>query len=107
MNLEHLYIEFRAGGYWIKGKRVALDLVVYQWQQGLSPETIRECYPVLSLKEVYGAISFYLDHQVEIDEYLRQAEIEEEVIRQRIRDRYPEAARRVDELRHTAKLRTR
>ncbi len=107
MNFEHQYIEYRDSGYWIKEKRVSLDSVVYQWRDGLSPETIRECYPVLSLKEIYGAISFYLDHQSEIDEYLQQAEVEEIEIRQRIRDLYPEAARRIDELRHTAKLRTR
>lgn len=106
MRLENHYIEYRDGGYWIKEKRVSLDSVVYRWREGLSPETICECYPVLSLKEVYGAISFYLDHQVELDEYLRQAEIEEDEIRRRIRDTYPDAARRVDELRHLVKLKT-
>lgn len=106
MKPESHYIEYRDGGYWIKAKRVSLDSLVYQWREGLSPETIRDCYPVLTLKEVYGAISFYLDHQAEIDDYLRQAEIEEAQIRERIRAAYPEAARRMDELRHTAKLRT-
>jgi uncharacterized protein (DUF433 family) len=106
MSEENTYIEFRDGGYWVRGMRVSLDSVVYQWREGLSPETIRDCFPVLSLKQVYGTITYYLEHQVEIDEYLKQAEAEEEHIRQQIRAAYPEAARRVDELSRTALLRT-
>jgi uncharacterized protein (DUF433 family) len=98
MILENQYIEYRDGGYWIKDKRVSLDSLVYQWREGLSPETIRESYPVLTLKEVYGAISFYLDHQAEIDEYLRQAAQEEEVMAENIRATYPDIHLRMDAL---------
>jgi uncharacterized protein (DUF433 family) len=104
MIIENQHIEYRDGGYRIKGKRVSLDSIIYRWREGLSPESICECYPVLSLREVYGALSFYLDHQAEIDEYLQQAESEEEEIRQRLRATYPEAARRTDELRQLIKL---
>lgn len=96
--MNHPYIEYRDGGYWIKDARVSLDSVVYQWREGLSPESIREAFPVLSLKQVYNAIAYYLEHQEAIDEYLKQAEAEEDEIRERIRAAYPEAARRVDEL---------
>ncbi len=93
------YIEFHHGGYWIAGTRVSLDSIVYCWREGLSAETIqKECFPVLSLKQVYGAILFYLEHQAEVDGYLRKAEEEEGVIREQLRVAYPDAARRVDEL---------
>lgn len=98
MKPESHYIEYRDGGYWIKAKRVSLDSLVYQWREGLSPETIRDCYPVLTLKEVYGAISFYLDHQAEIDEYLRQAAQEEEVMAEHLRATYPDIHLRMDAL---------
>jgi hypothetical protein len=52
----------------------------------------------LTLAEVFGAPAFYLDHKNEIDEYLKKAEKEEEVIREQLRAAYPEAARRADEL---------
>ena len=98
MSLENHYIEYRDNGYWIKAKRVSLDSVVHQWREGLSPESIRECYPVLSLREVYGAITFYLENQLEIDEYLRQAAQEEEVMAENIRATYPDIHLRMDAL---------
>lgn len=98
MSLENHYIEYRDSGYWIKGKRVSLDSVVYQWREGLSPESIRECYPVLSLREVYGAITFYLENQETIDAYLKQAEQEEEVVAESIRATYPDIHLRMDAL---------
>jgi uncharacterized protein (DUF433 family) len=52
--------------------RVMLDSVITAFQQGHSPETIRQQYPALSLEEVYGAITYDLAHHEEVDEYLRR-----------------------------------
>src|SRR5262245_60097458 len=49
---------------------VSLDSVVYAFQQGYSPETIREQYPALSLEEVYGTIACYLANREEVHQYL-------------------------------------
>ncbi|MCI0524261.1 MAG: DUF433 domain-containing protein [Acidobacteria bacterium] len=99
VKLDHPYVEYHHGGYWVAGARVSLDSIVYRWREGLSAETIqKDCFPVLTLSHVFGALAYYLDHQAEIDEYLVRAEAEEEVIRQQLREAYPEAARRVDEL---------
>ena len=50
------YVEFHDEGYWIRGTRISLDSIVYAFRDGLSPETIaRDCFPSLSLEEVYGA----------------------------------------------------
>ncbi|RMH84654.1 MAG: DUF433 domain-containing protein, partial [Calditrichaeota bacterium] len=74
-------------GYWIAGTRVSLDSVVYAFLEGLSPETIvAECFPVLSLEQVYGAIAYYLSHRDEIDAYLKQAEAEFDAFRQTINE---------------------
>ena len=76
------YVEEHDGGYWISGTRVSLDSVVISFQQGLSPETIaRECFPTLTLEEVYGAITYYLGHRVEIDSYLEKDDAEYEALR--------------------------
>ncbi len=98
MSLENHYIEYRDNGYWIKAKRVSLDSVVHQWREGLSPESIRECYPVLSLREVYGAITFYLENQETIDVYLKQAEQEEKAVAENLRATYPDIHLRMDAL---------
>ncbi|MFN0108277.1 MAG: DUF433 domain-containing protein [Blastocatellia bacterium] len=75
------YINNIDGAYRITDSRVSLDSVVYAWRDGASPETIREMFPVLTLEEVYGAVAFYLANQEEVDEYLRQNEIEFEEAR--------------------------
>jgi uncharacterized protein (DUF433 family) len=71
------------GAYRITDSRVSLDSVVYAWRDGLSPESIRENFPVLSLEEVYGAITYYLANQEEIDKYLSLNEAEYETARQK------------------------
>ena len=54
--------------------RVMLDSVVAGWQQGHSAETIQQQFPALSLADVYGAITYYLRHRTDVDQYLdRQA----------------------------------
>ena len=64
------YIEDREANYFVCGSRVSLDSIVYGFLNGESPETIRDKFPTLSLEQVYGAIAYYLAHQVEIDRYL-------------------------------------
>jgi uncharacterized protein (DUF433 family) len=92
-------VEQRDGGYWVAGTRVSLDSIVYSFLTGLSPETIvSECFPVLTLEQVYGAIAYYLGHRAEIDAYLKADAEEFEAFREEIRARYPRAARRIDEL---------
>jgi len=59
--------------------RVMLDSVIAAFQQGQSAETIQQQYPSLTLEEVYGAITYYLGHQDEVDAYLqRQSDVWEQ-----------------------------
>jgi Protein of unknown function (DUF433) len=53
-----------------------LDLVVYSFNEGQSPEAIQEDFPSLKRPHIYRAIAFYLDHQSEIDKYLEEPESE-------------------------------
>lgn len=71
--------------YQIGTTRVSLDSVIYSWLQGDSPETIADNFSALTLEQVYGAITLYLAHQSEIDEYLRQGETQSEQLRQQSR----------------------
>ena len=72
------YVEKHDQVWRIKGTRVALDSIIYQFQQGRSPEAIQDAFPALSLSQVYGAIAFYVDHRAELDEYLAHNEDAEE-----------------------------
>ena len=92
--MENEYVEYRDEGYWIRGTRVSLDSVVLAFLEGLSPETIcAECFPTLSLGQVYGAIAYYLAHREQIDGYLQRSDSEFEALRQRTRSADPEFAR--------------
>ena len=77
------YVSKTNSAYRLTGTRVSLDSIVYAWHNGLSPESIVDDFPVLTLEQVHGALAFYLAHQDEIDEYLRLSEAEYEVLRQK------------------------
>ena len=88
--MENSYVEKRDEGYWVAGTRVSLDSVVLAFLDGLSPETIvAECFPVLTLEQVYGAITYYLAHRADIDRYLQQADAEFDALRHRTRQADP------------------
>jgi uncharacterized protein (DUF433 family) len=68
------YIEERDGGYYLRGTRVPLDSIVYEFRNGVSAESIRQAFPTFTLEQVYGAIAFYLGHQAQVDTSIRDAE---------------------------------
>jgi uncharacterized protein (DUF433 family) len=80
--MDNRYVEKRDEGFWIAGKRISLDSIVYAFRREQSPETIRRSFPLLTLEEIYGAIAFYLAKQTEIDAYLIQEEKDSEKMRQ-------------------------
>ena len=89
--MNKVYVEERDGGYWIAGTRISLDSVVYAFRRGAAPETIRRSFPLLTLEEVYGAITFYLAHEQEIDEHLQQSELKFEAEAQQRREQFRRA----------------
>ncbi len=83
------YVEQREGGHWISGTRVSLDSIVYAFLQGQTAESIAQSFPVLTLEQVYGAITFYLAHRAVIDAYLEQVQAEFAALRHAARDADP------------------
>jgi len=53
---------------------ISLDAIAYAFQQGLSPQSIVQYFPLLTLEQLYGAIAFYLGNRAEIDAYLTAEE---------------------------------
>ena len=101
--MEKLYVQQREGGYYVNDTRVSLDSIVLAFLQGLSPETIAaECFPTLTLEQVYGAIAYYLAHRAEIDAYLTQGDAELAVLWQATHSASPEFSKQFAEAhRHT------
>lgn len=67
------FIEQREGGYWVKGTRISLDSLLYAFQRGEIPTVIQQAFPLLTLEEIEGALTFYRAHQQEMEAYLAQA----------------------------------
>ncbi|MEM7557387.1 MAG: DUF433 domain-containing protein, partial [Cyanobacteria bacterium P01_A01_bin.84] len=55
--------EDKTGAIRVGKSRVLLEMVIYAFQDGTSPETIIDDYPTLTLSDVYGAIAFYLKNK--------------------------------------------
>ncbi|HSE96637.1 MAG TPA: DUF433 domain-containing protein [Blastocatellia bacterium] len=91
--------EDRDGTIRLTGSRIPLDTVVYEFNQGATAEQIQDSFPSLSLRSIYGAISFYLEHQEAVEEYLRRREQEAAELRRKLDDR-PEIAAFRERLRH-------
>jgi uncharacterized protein (DUF433 family) len=68
--------------------RVTLDTVVGAFLEGMTAEGIVEQYPSLNLAAVYSVIGYYLGHQAQVDEYLRDRERLAEQIRQENETRF-------------------
>jgi uncharacterized protein (DUF433 family) len=84
------YIETRNGGYYIAGTRISLDSVVCAFLDGASPESILQSFPLLTLEQIYGTITYYLANRSEIDAYLKEQEADFETKRQAWREANPQ-----------------
>jgi len=80
------YVEKRDGGFWIAGTRVSLDSLVYAFLNGQTAESIAQCFPILRLEQVYGAITFYLANRDVVDRCLQRARADYEALRKASRD---------------------
>jgi len=73
----------------VRGTRVPLDTIVFEFQQGATAEEIVEQYSSLDLADVYAVISYYLRHQSDIETYLQQRQQIAEDVRAENERRFP------------------
>lgn len=98
------YIEQRDGVYVVAGSRVSLDSIVYAFLSGQSAEAIAQAFPVLSLEQVYGAITYYLAHRDDVDRYLEGQRQDSDAARQAARDADPMFYQKLAEAKKQAPL---
>jgi uncharacterized protein (DUF433 family) len=60
----------------VKGTRTAVKSVVGYYKIGLSVEEILEGLPDLTPAQVYEALSYYHDHQAEIEQDIEESNVE-------------------------------
>ncbi|HEY4573893.1 MAG TPA: DUF433 domain-containing protein [Thermoanaerobaculia bacterium] len=81
---QHRYIvsdpEILGGEPIVTGTRTPVRAVVEIWRQGAPPETIPGHLPHLTLAQVFDALSYYSDHQAEINDYIESNRIPEDLV---------------------------
>ncbi|MBE9060121.1 DUF433 domain-containing protein [cf. Phormidesmis sp. LEGE 11477] len=86
---EHCHIvrneEILDGEPIIKGTRTLVRAIVEMWRINVSPAEIPQRLPHLSLSQVFDALSYYLDHQAEINAHIERNRILESLIDPRVR----------------------
>jgi uncharacterized protein (DUF433 family) len=81
---EHLYIvkntEILGGEPIIRETRTPVRAIVEMWRMGITLEEIPHRLPHLALAQVFNALSYYCDHQAEINDYIERNRISEPLI---------------------------
>lgn len=81
---EHVYVirdqRILSGEPIIKGTRTPVRAIVETWRLGVAPEEISIGLPHLTLAQIFDALSYYSDHQDEINRYIEQNRIPDHLI---------------------------
>lgn len=56
----------------VAGTRTPVRAVVELWRLGTPPEQVVNSFPHLTLAQVFDALSYYSDHQSEINSYIER-----------------------------------
>jgi uncharacterized protein (DUF433 family) len=72
--------EILSGEPIILGTRTSVRAIVGLWRLGIMPEEVLNHLPHLTLAQVFDALSFYLDHRAEINEYIERNQVPDELI---------------------------
>jgi uncharacterized protein (DUF433 family) len=75
----------------IAGSRVTLDTVIGAFMRGATAEEIAQQYPSITLADVYATISYYLQHQDEVDKYLEKRRKHAKAVREQNKKRFDQS----------------
>jgi uncharacterized protein (DUF433 family) len=82
--IEHFYIvtddQILGGEPIIVGTRTPERAIIELYRQGIAAEAITSHLPHLTLAQVFDALSYYLDHQEEINRHIERNRIPGELI---------------------------
>jgi len=79
--------EILSGEPIIDGTRTPVRAIVENWRLGIRQEEIPLHLPHLNLAQIFDALSFYLDNQAEINEYIEHNHVPDELVHPAIKAR--------------------
>jgi uncharacterized protein (DUF433 family) len=81
------------GAVRVGNSRISLDLLVEQYENGMTPEDMVRAYDTLVLADVHAVIAYYLRHRDEVRAYRKRREEEAEALRTKIEAERPRVSR--------------
>src|SRR5947208_2311763 len=90
---EHPLRVDEGGAVRVGNSRINLDLVIEQYENGMTPEDLVRAYDTLVLADAYAVIAYYLRHRDEVRAYLKRREEEAEALRAKIEAEHPRVSR--------------
>ena len=70
MQLEDYFEFVSADEIRLRGSRIGIEAILSEYQEGALPEEIALNYPPITLEQVYAAITYFLSHRPDMEEYL-------------------------------------
>jgi uncharacterized protein (DUF433 family) len=64
----------------VTGTRTPVRAIVELWREGIAPEAIPTHLPHLSVAQVFDALSYYSDHQDEINQHIERNRIPDALV---------------------------
>ena len=64
----------------IRGTKTPVRAIVELWRIGIPPEEIPEHLPHITLAQVFNALSYYAEHQSEINHYIEINHVPEQLL---------------------------
>jgi uncharacterized protein (DUF433 family) len=81
------------GAIRVGNSRISLDLLVEQYENGMTPEDMVRAYDTLELADVHSAIAYYLRHRADVRAYLKQRQEQAGELRAKIEAERPRISR--------------
>lgn len=67
------------------GAKTPVRAIVELWRLGIPPEEIPSHLPHLTLAQIFDALSYYTDHQAEINEYIARNRVPDHLVHPAVR----------------------
>jgi uncharacterized protein (DUF433 family) len=77
----------------VASSRISLDVVVSQYENGMTPDELVRAYDTLTLADVHAVLAYYLRHADEVRAYLTRRDEEAEALRANLEAERPRASR--------------
>lgn len=86
LKMTHCYIssdpKIMNGEPVIHGTKTPVRAIVEMWRMGFAPEEIPTHLPHLTLAQIFDALSYYADHQDEVNHYIEINRVPDDLIHQ-------------------------